>query len=270
MMHASKFSWVRAAPTTVCVRVRAQSAKRSASSYDHVDYKKDDVKAYGEWGSDGIRQGAFPSEDWEDGARALWLSNGATEVKAHRLIILGSKHRRDRIGEVFRDVEVIARMCENAFRLLDGARAHAICHRRPEAGLVLCSAATLSSAVVRVRLALPIEGALDMAKVVERAPELLDADEDALRRAGETTKILASALDIEMNDDRLREILETAPMILLADAADVTAALEQLLPLSKNFVSFANFVVDNAEAVIDSYCRSTLAQTMSMRKSYRV
>jgi len=111
---------------------------------------------------------------------------------------------------------------------------------------------------------------LDMAKVVERAPELLDADEDALRRAGETTKILASALDIEMDDDRLREILETAPMILLADAADVTVALAQLLPLSKNFVSFANFVVDNAEAVIDSYCRSTLAQTMSMRKSYRV
>ena len=250
---------------------RAQSTRRPTSSYSHVDYKQDDVKAYGEWGSDGIRQGAFQSEDWEDAARALWLANGANEVKAMRLIICGSKHRRDRVGEIFRDVEVIERMCENAFRLLDGARACAICHRRPEAGLVLCDARRCISAVVRVRsLALPIKGTLDMAKVVEGAPELLDADDDTLSLAGKTVRILATTLGVEMDDERLGEILETSPMILLADAADVEAALEQMLPLSRNFPSFASFVVDNAEAVIDSYCRSTLAQTMSMRKSYRV
>lgn len=48
VVHASMFSSMRAAPTAHAHAhaVRAQSAKRPAS-YDHVDYKKDDVKQYG-------------------------------------------------------------------------------------------------------------------------------------------------------------------------------------------------------------------------------
>jgi len=250
--------------SALALKPSRQSPVVRASSTSHV-------KPFGEWGADGIRQNSgIPREDWEPAAFAAWLADGATAVKATRLLILGSRHRHDRVGEVYRDIEAIEAMKKNALRWCEGLRAHAACHAHPASGLVLCDARATSRAVTKARVSIPIRTALDMGVVLQRAPEFFDASDEALTRVATTTMAVAEALDVKLDDERLKEIVEIAPKILLADSLAVVEALEQLRPLSRDFSSFAAFVADNSEAVLDSHFRSTLAQTMSMRKSYRV
>ena len=244
-----------------------------------VDFRDDDRRSYGEWGVDGIAQNSLAmhamSGAWESDARRAWREVGVdSETRVTRLLILGNRHRKDEVGEIFRDHHAIATMCEALERFCgEGVRAGEVFHKCPEAALVCVDAAKIQRALVNVRAALSMKEVC-LGRVVERAPRCLLAagDADAMKGLGDATRALAAAMDVSLDDERLRAVVESTAEVLFEEPGAIQRAIDEMKPLNDGLhhPSLADFVVEYAEALVVPYIRQTLAQTLAMRRSYRV
>lgn len=223
---------------------------------------------------DGIRQNsssmAAMSGAWEGAAREVWLRHGVrSETRLARLLILGS--RRDRtsgaLGELFRDPAAIALMCETLERLLPGVSAGAVFHKCPEAGATCVDAAATQRQLVRVRSAIPV-ARVRLERVIEGAPVLLIASEQDASRADAATRALARALEVGLDDERLRETLESGPDLLFMTTEAIDVAVEEMKALNDclHHPTLADFVAAHAEALSQTHVRLSLAQTIQMRR----
>jgi hypothetical protein len=212
---------------------------------------------------------------WESDARRAWREVGVdSETRVTRLLILGNRHRKDEVGEIFRDHHAIATMCEALERFCgEGVRAGEVFHKCPEAALVCVDAAKIQRALVNVRAALPMKEVC-LGRVVERAPRCLLAagDADAMKGLGDATRALAAAMDVSLDDERLRAVVESTAEVLFEEPGAIQRAIDEMKPLNDGLhhPSLADFVVEYAEALVVPYIRQTLAQTLAMRRSYRV
>ena len=250
-------------------RCRRRASSVNSVSVDYCNFKDDDRRSYGEWGDDGLRQNsssmANMTAEWEDEARRVWMSRGASETRVVRLLILGSKHRKDGVGEIFRDVVAIERMCATLERLVDGVRSPEIFHRVPEAALVCVDESALTRAIVRLRSAVPIQD-LNLSRVIEKAPKLLMLDDaDDISRVTDSCHALSDALGVTLHDKRLQKIVEETPDCLFQESEVIKSAVEEMRPLNEHYPSLADFIADHSEALVVPHMRQTLAHTHAMR-----
>jgi len=258
----------------VAARVASRRDVRRRTARQGADFLADDRKSYGEWGVDGIRQNsssmAAMSGSWESAAREVWLRHGVrSETRLARLLILGS--RRDRtsgaLGELFRDPAAIELMCETLERLLPGVSAGTVFHKCPEAGSTCVDAAATQRQLVRVRSALPV-ARVRLERVIEGAPILLVASEESASRADAATRALARALEVGLDDERLRETVESGPDLLFMTTEAIDIAVEEMRVLNDclHHRTLADFVAAHAEALSQTHVRLSLAQTIQMRR----
>jgi hypothetical protein len=259
------------AHTRPSVSTRRRTRQRARSSCTGVDFADDDRKAYGEWGADGLRQcsstQAAMAGEWEGACRDAWWRRGVrSETKLARLIILGSRHRRDVVGEVFRDANAIDAMCETLERLVPGVSPGAVFHKCPEAGVVMVDALRAQRQLVMVRTSLAAMTTLDMARVIDGAPQLLVVgDLSGVERALES---LAEALGVPPDDARLRETIESSPDALFLTREEISIAAEDLLALNDSLrhPTLADFVAAHAEALVFPHMRCSLKHTLELRR----
>jgi hypothetical protein len=83
------------------------------------------------------------------------------------------------------------------------------------------------------------------------------------------TKALAEALGVELDDESVRDILESAAEVLFEEPATIRNAVREMEPLNRSHPTLASFVAEHAEALVAPGIRASLAQTLAMRKSYR-
>jgi hypothetical protein len=205
-------------------------AGEDLARYD-AQAKEDDARQYGVWGVDGIRQRsasfAAMQEDWEDAVLNVWLSHGAGEVAAQRLLILGAKWQKGPQGELYRDAEAVAYAVRVLTELLPGADAPVIFHKTPSLALLCLNRHELSRRLVALR-----EGArrippLDVAATLNKDPRLVTSSDDA-RAIRETTRdVIDAVIDsvgFILDEQGVASVIETCPSILTAHRDDVADA----------------------------------------------
>ena len=101
---------------------------------------------------------------------------------------------------------------------------------------------------------------------------LAAGDADAMKGLGDATRALAAAMDVSLDDERLRAVVESTAEVLFEEPGAIQRAIDEMKPLNDGLhhPSLADFVVEYAEALVVPYIRQTLAQTLAMRRSYRV
>lgn len=273
MTVAAAFSRAFAPRRRAYTRARSRFARPSSSSSSFEDFRDDDARSHGEWGADGIAQNsssmAAMRQAWEADALDAWRRHGTmNETRAQRLLNLGSRHRRDALGEVYRDPDAIEAMCATIERFLPGVRAGEVFHKCPECAVTCADAAATQRALVLVRESMPVP-AVDVRRVVERTPRVLIMTPAEGRNACEVTKALAEALGVELDDESVRDILESAAEVLFEEPATIRNAVREMEPLNRSHPTLASFVAEHAEALVAPGIRASLAQTLAMRKSYR-
>ena len=274
MTVAAAFSSAFAPRRRASTRARSRFARpRAVASSSFEDFRDDDARSHGEWGADGIAQNsssmAAMRQAWEADALDAWRRHGTmNETRAQRLLNLGSRHRRDALGEVYRDPDAIEAMCATIERFLPGVRAGEVFHKCPECAVTCADAAATQRALVLVRESMPVP-AVDVRRVVERAPRVLIMTPAEGRNACEVTKALAEALGVELDDESVRDILESAAEVLFEEPATIRNAVREMEPLNRSHPTLASFVAEHAEALVAPGIRASLAQTLAMRKSYR-
>ena len=141
-------------------------------------------------------------------------------------------------------------------------------HKCPECAVTCADAAATQRALVLVRESMPVP-AVDVRRVVERTPRVLIMTPAEGRNACEVTKALAEALGVELDDESVRDILESAAEVLFEEPATIRNAVREMEPLNRSHPTLASFVAEHAEALVAPGIRASLAQTLAMRKSYR-
>ena len=205
-------------------------AGEDLARYD-AQAKEDDARQYGVWGVDGIRQRsasfAAMQEDWEDAVLNVWLSHGAGEVAAQRLLILGAKWQKGPQGELYRDAEAVAYAVRVLTELLPGADAPVIFHKTPSLALLCLNRHELSRRLVGIR-----EGArrippLDVAATLNKDPRVVTSSDDA-RCIRDTTRDVVDAViasvGFVLDEQGVASVIETCPSILTAHRDDVADA----------------------------------------------
>ena len=168
------------------------------------------------------------------------------------------------------DTEVRApeAMCATIERFLPGVRAGEVFHKCPECAVTCADAAATQRALVLVRESMPVP-AVDVRRVVERTPRVLIMTPAEGTNACEVTKALAEALGVELDDESVRDVLESAAEVLFEEPATIRNAVREMEPLNRSHPTLASFVAEHAEALVAPGIRASLAQTLAMRKSYR-
>ena len=215
-------------------RSRASRASpRAGAGEDLARYdaqaKEDDARQYGVWGVDGIRQRsasfAAMQEDWEDAVLRVWLSHGAGEVAAQRLLILGAKWQKGPQGELYRDADSVARAVRFLTELLPGADAPVIFHKAPSLALLCLNRHELSRRLVALR-----EGArrippLDVAATLNKDPRPVTSETSEIKKTTrDVVDATIAAVGFVLDEQGVASVIETCPSILTAHADDVADA----------------------------------------------
>ena len=139
MTVAAAFSRAFAPRRRASTRARSRFARPRAVASSSIQRfpRRRRARSHGEWGADGIAQNsssmAAMRQAWE-AARSTRGADTATmnEAAGPAIVKPGPRHRRDALGEVYRDPDAIEAMCATIERFLPGVRAGEVFHKCPE------------------------------------------------------------------------------------------------------------------------------------------